>query len=295
MNNLLPENMELFEAHKSTYDALLAESAALRQEEIRLAKAFSKLPKEVATPEAFELFMRDIHLAHEELNQRLVHLSQDSVERELDAAKQTRCQLIRENDQLSQTMEKIRRELQESEKQRQAAEKTLEEIRRSLRPLYQDVWEGCATPVPTLEILCYHNDRIKEDIDHLEGDLKDMDDDVESLRKQNAELEESCGLVFEQVNAVKERMDEDSKGFFGKLFSQDSMQKYSELLNELRQRVKELQEYSSSFSINIEQLQSHVNDAHKKTKSSQEQSESMRKRMAKDSSLSKALNRLKKI
>lgn len=295
MNDLLPENMELFEAHKSTYDALLAESAALRQEEIRLAEAFSKLPKEVATPEAFELFMRDIHLAHEELNQRLVHLSQDSVERELDAAKQTRCQLLREKDQLSQKMEKIWRELKASETQRLAAEKTLEEIRRSLRPLYQDVWEGCATPVPTLEILCYHNDRIKNDIDHIEGDLKDMDDDVESLRKQNAELEESCRLVFGQVHAVKEMMDEDSKGFFGKLFSQDSMQKYSELLNELRQRVKELQEYSSSFSINIEQLQSHVNDAHKKTKSSQEQSESLRKRMAKDSRLREILNRLKEI
>ena len=295
MNNLLPENMELFEAHKSTYDALLAESAALRQEEIRLAEAFSKLPKEVATPEAFELFMRDIHLAHEELNQRLVHLSQDSVERELDAAKQTRCQLLREKDQLSQKMEKIRRELKESEKQRQAAEKTLEEIRRSLRPLYQDVWEGCATPVPTLEILCYHNDRIKEDIDHIEGDLKDMDDDVENLREQYDELAESCARVFEQVNAVKKMMDEDSKGFFSKLFSQDSMQKYSELLNELRQRSLGMLDHATSFSINIEQLQSHVNDAHKKTKSSQEQSQSLRKRMAKDSSLSKALNRLKKI
>lgn len=295
MNDLLPENMELFEAHKSTYDALLAESAALRQEEIRLAEAFSKLPKEVATPEAFVLFMRDIHLAHEELNQRLVHLSQDSVERELDAAKQTRCQLIREKDQLSQKMEKIRRELKASEKQRQAAEKTLEEIRRSLRPLYQDVWVGCATPVPTLEILCYHNDRIKEDIDHIEGDLKGIDGEVESLRKRNDELTEFCVRVFAQVDAVKEMIDKDSKGSWIKLFSQDPIQKCSELLNELRRRLLELLEYSNSFSINIEQLQSHVNDAHKKSKSAQGQSESLCRRMAKDSSLSKALNRLKKI
>lgn len=295
MTDLLPENMELFETHKSTYDALLAESAALRQEEILLAETFSKLPKAVATPEVFELFMRDIHLAHEELNQRLVHLSQDSLERELNASREAQSQLRREMDHLSQKMGKARQELQQSEKQKLAAEKRLEKIQRKLKPLYQDVWEGSETPVPTLKILSDVNDRIKSDVDHIKGDLNGIDAEVGSLLKQNDELDGYRASFADRVRKLRTVIDDALKGSIFKLIHKGDIKECPKLLNELMQGAEDLQKLSDAFRLSLEKLQSHMNEVHENLKHVQEQYKPIRKRIETGSPLRTLLDYLKNI
>lgn len=90
------ENIALFAEHKETYDALLAEGRALREEEIRMAQAFSGVSPSLATTENFRLFMRDVHHAHDELKKRLADLSVELVGQKLQDA-QKRWQGVREH------------------------------------------------------------------------------------------------------------------------------------------------------------------------------------------------------
>lgn len=71
MQSLVSLNADVMQQHQPLVDSLLGEAAALRQEEIQFAHAFAKLPKQLQTPELFELFFRDIHSAHAELVSRL--------------------------------------------------------------------------------------------------------------------------------------------------------------------------------------------------------------------------------
>lgn len=313
MNYLLPENLELFEAHKSTYDALLAESAALRQEELQLADAFSKLPKEVATPEAFELFMRDIHLAHDELNQRLVHLSQESVAHELDAAEQAQSQLYGEKDQLSHQLGKTQQELQQSrqrceylegklkrtqeeqhqrEQQRQAAESKLAEMRRRLEPLLRDDCESWEGSQPTLDFLSKLNEWLKGDIKQLDGDLHSIDHDVEGLWRLKDEIAKCHCHISNQGNRVRDIID---KALNATWLTKGDIEECPKALEEIHSGVEELLKCLDMLQCNIEKLQSHKNKAHTNLRQSQEKYEPLRKRVAEGSPLRELLNYLNTI
>lgn len=313
MNYLLPENLELFEAHKSTYDALLAESAALRQEELQLADAFSKLPKEVATPEAFELFMRDIHLAHDELNQRLVHLSQESVAHELDAAEQAQSQLYGEKDQLSHQLGKTQQELQQSrqrceslegklkrtqeeldqrKQQRQAAESKLAEMRRRLEPLLRDDCESWEGSQPTLDFLSKLNEWLKGDIKQLDGDLHSIDHDVEGLWRLKDEIAKCHCHISNQGNRVRDIID---KALNATWLTKGDIEECPKALEEIHSGVEKLLKCLDMLQRNIEELQSHKNEAHTYLRQSQEKYEPLRKRVAEGSPLRELLNYLNTI
>lgn len=84
MNSFIDLNADFIFRHRELIDSLTNEAAALRESEIRFAQAFAALPAELATRETFELFMRDIHAAHDELNHRLLNLMQSHAGQEVE-------------------------------------------------------------------------------------------------------------------------------------------------------------------------------------------------------------------
>ncbi len=141
------ENIALFAEHKETYDALLAEARALREEEIRMAQAFSELPPALATAENFQLFMRDIHHAHEELRKRLDALSDEHVGQKLEDVK-TRWQGVRER----------------------------------LESVLHDTCEEWMPPRDTLGFLACANEYVKKDIERVEQRLQNLCDNLPALQ-----------------------------------------------------------------------------------------------------------------
>lgn len=78
------ENLSVYEKNRRLYDALTKEAESLRGELFEACKAFSQaIPSAVGQQDedvrmrVFELLTRDLHAAHEELHNRLMHLSDD--------------------------------------------------------------------------------------------------------------------------------------------------------------------------------------------------------------------------
>lgn len=125
------QNISLFESHKETYDALLKEAAALRKEAREMAGAYAQLPSEHRSDEMFRLFLRDLHVAHDELNARLHNMNNEMTNREL----QNRDGII----------EQLRAEKAEIFSQRERLEKGVEGLveryEKSIRESIEAMWQ----------------------------------------------------------------------------------------------------------------------------------------------------------
>lgn len=167
MENLRNLNAELLSRHRDLVDSLTQEAKALRGEEIKFAESFAKLPPEIATPDTFKLFMRDIHSAHEELQSRLQNIINSKAAQELYEAQK----YIQEMEGVLDEAKEIIEDLQSQQKQ---SEVDIIHEKRS------------------------HDDEtsnLKNKIKSLEASLTCKNDRINSLEKKISHLEEQQGNV----------------------------------------------------------------------------------------------------
>lgn len=175
MQSLVSLNADVMQQHQPLVDSLMEEAAALRQEEIQFAKAFAKLPKELQTPELFELFFRDIHSAHAELIRRLNDILESKVSealaRSIDAGNELCAELQGKKQvisNLSENINQVRGELAE-------APKILGELYHSLDKKFRGFFGGLSQEEEKYLATLYHV--------------------AEIMRKQAAVLEENMEVA----------------------------------------------------------------------------------------------------
>ena len=110
MRKLLIENLEVYEQHRETVEALIAEARALREEECEIAKIFSRLPETLATSELFNHFMRDVHMAHEVFQRRIEHLAAQVTADELQNLRNDKNVLNAEKDAVCKALSTTKQE-----------------------------------------------------------------------------------------------------------------------------------------------------------------------------------------
>ena len=99
---LCPENLKIYERHRELFDALTGEATRLRHELVANCQAFATTMKgfnvnDEEKRKVFELFSRDVHLAHREFYERLSFLRNKMVQ----------CKLEQKEKELSEAKEKI--------------------------------------------------------------------------------------------------------------------------------------------------------------------------------------------
>lgn len=175
MEELRNFNAELLSRHRGLVESLTKEAKALRQEEIKFAEAFAKLPPELATPDTFELFMRDIHSAHEELRRRLLNIIHSTAAQELLEAKN----IIRDIEEGLGEANEIIEELQSQKKKSEADSKQ------------------------SARIHADETGSLKNKIKNLEESLTRKNDRINSLDKKVRELEEQQHNVKQYAAKLK--------------------------------------------------------------------------------------------
>lgn len=175
MEELRNFNAELLSRHRGLVESLTKEAKALRQEEIKFAEAFAKLPPELATPDTFELFMRDIHSAHEELRRRLLNIIHSTAAQELLEAKN----IIRDIEEGLGEANEIIEELQSQKKKSEADSKQ------------------------SARIHADETGSLKNKIKNLEESLTRKNDRINSLEKKVRELEEQQHNVKQYAAKLK--------------------------------------------------------------------------------------------
>lgn len=200
MRKLLIENLEVYEQHRETVEALIAEARALREEECEIAKIFSRLPETLATPELFNHFMRDVHMAHEVFRRRIERLADQGTADELQNLRNDKNVLNSEMDavrkELSTTkqeadrrQEKIR-ELEQNLKAAHSAENKLKkseeqlkkDLSRLLYPVFNDDCENWEQQKgATLSFINKMNGWIHGDIKNAETDIDHVEKNIDWL------------------------------------------------------------------------------------------------------------------
>lgn len=122
MRNIQHNNALLYEKHKGLVDDLASEGRALRRELVESCKAFAEAMPETVTDElrkeAFDLFMRDVHIAHDEFQKRLGSLCDRRHASELE-------RLNKEKDELNNRIANLRIKLEKQEKDSKSLSKRL--------------------------------------------------------------------------------------------------------------------------------------------------------------------------
>lgn len=80
-------NVQLYEEHQPTVNALTQESLRLREELLAFAKAYAQMGVSDPDGELLKFFARDIHVAHQEFMSRLSFLADKVVRSKADALK----------------------------------------------------------------------------------------------------------------------------------------------------------------------------------------------------------------
>lgn len=138
-------NVQLYEEHQPTVDALAQESLRLREELLAFAKAYEKMKVSDPEGELLKIFARDIHAAHQEFLSRLSFLADNEVRSKADDAAQANA----ENERLRIELEQTKKQLQVKEDELRASlsreEKlstqisTNDTFRKALRNHYKNV------------------------------------------------------------------------------------------------------------------------------------------------------------
>lgn len=208
MRKLLIENLEVYEQHRETVEALIAEARALREEECEIAKIFSRLPETLATPELFNHFMRDVHMAHEVFQRRIDHLTDQGTADVLQNLKNDKNELngemaaVREEllttQQEADRRQKQIRELEQNLKAARTAENQLKkseeqlkkDLSRLLYPVFNDDcenWEQKKGATLSFinkmnEWICDDIERAKTDIDHVEKNIEGLNNHLSNTK-----------------------------------------------------------------------------------------------------------------
>lgn len=222
MRKLLIENLEVYEQHRETVEALIAEARALREEECEIAKIFSRLPETLATPELFNHFMRDVHMAHEVFQRRIDHLTAQGTADVLQNLKNdknelngemaaVREELLTTQQEADRRLAKIREleqklEAAHSEKDsltdqvnklKKSEEKLKQMLRLRLRPILEDDCEHWQQKGATLSFVNTMNEWIHGDISHAQTDIDQVEQNIDWANSHLANTQNGVGKLWE--------------------------------------------------------------------------------------------------
>ncbi len=218
------QNIALFETHKETYDALLKEAAALRKEAREMAVAYAQLPSEHRSDEMFRLFLRDLHVAHDELNARLHNMNNEMTNRELqnrdgiiEQLRAENAKLFAQRERLEKEKEYLERELGTVRGEYSSLKDTFNyaraHVRELLNPIFNDSCEGWKNDeqLPfksTLEFLYVLNDWIMRE----EGDLDRLEKGVEGLgERYEKSIRESIEAMWQASGHMQHKAEDVEK------------------------------------------------------------------------------------
>lgn len=225
MRKLLIENLEVYEQHRETVEALIAEARALREEECELAKIFSRLPETLATSELFNHFMRDVHMAHEVFQRRIEHLTDQGTADVLQNLKNDKNELngemsaVRENllttqQEAARRLEKIseleqKLEAAHSEKdsltdQVNKSKKSEEKLKQMLRPILEDDCEHWQQKGATLSFINTMNEWIHDDISHAQTDIDHVEQNIDGVKEHLANAQNRINALREVKDRLKD-------------------------------------------------------------------------------------------
>ena len=192
MGNIQHYNALLYEKHMGLVDDLVSEGRALRREIVESCKAFAEAMPETETDElrkeAFDLFMRDVHIAHDEFQKRLGSLCDDQHASELE-------RLNTENKELNNRIADLRGKLTKQEKDNISLSKRLND---------------------NISL----SKRLKENTAELSGKLTKQEKDnislsknVDKLQNKNTELKEQNAKTLEQITKLREDISKTVESF----------------------------------------------------------------------------------
>lgn len=218
------QNIALFESHKETYDALLKEAAALRKEAREMAVAYAQLPSEHRSDEMFRLFLRDLHVAHDELNARLHNMNNEMTNRELqnrdgiiEQLRADKAEIFGQRVRLEREKECLERDLAtlrcEYSSLKESFDFAKSHVRELLKPIFNDSCEGWKNDEQqpfksTLEFLYVLNDWIMRE----GGDLDRLEKGVEGLvERYEKSIRESIEAMWQISGHMKHEAEEVEK------------------------------------------------------------------------------------
>lgn len=182
MGNIQHYNALLYEKHKGLVDDLASEGRALRRELVESCKAFAEAMPETVTDEirkeAFDLFMRDVHIAHDEFQKRLGSLCDGLHESEIE-------RLNTEKNELNNLIADLRGKLTKQEKDNISLSKRLKENTAEL--------SGKLT---------------KQEKDNIS-----LSKNVDKLQNKNTELKEQNAKTLEQITQLREDISKTVESF----------------------------------------------------------------------------------
>lgn len=190
MRKLLIENLEVYEQHRETVEALIAEARALREEECEIAKIFSRLPETLATSELFNHFMRDVHMAHEVFQRRIEHLAAQGTADELQNLKNDKNEL---NGEMAAVREKLLTTQQEAD--RRLAK--IRELEQNLKAAHSEK-----------DSLTDQVKKLKRSEEKLKRELRLR---LQSVREDDCEHWQQKGATLSFINTMNEWMHDDIK------------------------------------------------------------------------------------
>ncbi len=311
------QNIALFETHKETYDALLKEAAALRKEAREMAGAYAQLPSEHRSDEMFRLFLRDLHVAHDELNARLHNMNNEMTNRELqnrdrsiEQLKAVNAELFAQRERLEEEKECLERELETVRGEYSSLKDTFNSasshVKDLLNPIFNDSCEGWQTEekLPfksTLEFLYVLNDWIMRDdgdLDRLENGVvelgeryaKSIEDKIKAMWQASGEMLVKAREVENDNNAglaAKDRLfgrsGKDAFFISSSVHIQELNQHHDELRRCLETVVNELKAWKDELLANVKNALSVPRD----------KNEPIRKRVDENSPLFKLISYLR--
>ena len=170
MNTIVDINVSLIQKHQALIGRLTKEAKSLRNELLLFAQAYAKLPAALQTQDTFELFMRDIHLAHEELRQRLLNILNNKMGEALSDARKQHSNLIDQINQEKELQELLIEQHQEEtalqKKSEAALKKELDELKRQNKDLQKELYDLKSAEIPRLKSTILELHRNKQNLEN---------------------------------------------------------------------------------------------------------------------------------
>lgn len=311
MRKLLIENLEVYEQHRETVEALIAEARALREEECEIAKIFSRLPETLATSDLFNHFMRDVHMAHEVFQRRIEHLAVQGTADELQKLRNDKnvlngemaavCKELSTTKQEADRRQEKIRELEQNLKAAHTAENKLKkseeqmkkDLSRLLYPVFNDDCENWEQKGATLSFINKMNGLIHGDIKNAETDIDHVEKNIDWLNNHLSNTKNGVDALW----GIKNKLEYVTNAAQNAKWLTKADIK--DLPNIVHEMVQNLANISDELGQALKDLSKARNDdlskARENLKKAKEKYEPIKKRIDKSSALKKLVDYLKGI
>lgn len=281
-------NVQLYEEHQPTVDALAQESLRLREELIAFAKAYAQMKVKDHEGELLKIFARDIHAAHQEFQTRLSCLANRALENKNNEAEQLSNTLGETCSQLAIVRKELvdaKRKLSILEREKSKNDNFRAELKRLLITVEQkSVWPTSGVGVlPTIRQFCeWWNSEKDEAGEGVDGDCARIDRNLKEMEHKIETIEGHRKEIYKRLEGIQKDANEWRNSMWGNRHQNisDKRGQAEERMNWINEGRNELKTLMGKISEDLENI---------KTKT-----EKLDNLVASDSEISKLIDFLKK-